>query len=100
MVAELTVTPAVSFETTARRYAALPFARQTLRNRLKAIVNFNLTPFYPAYDFDKWDRQKGLPRPKDPTLSIDDAKWRAEHAAQMMGSAAILNRPRLTIEAA
>ena len=65
VVEELTGTPAESFETTARRYAALPFARQTLANRLKAFVNFNLTPFYPGYNFDKWDRQMRLPTPAE-----------------------------------
>ena len=83
VVRELTGAPAESFETTARRYAALPFARQTIGNRLKAFAAFNLTPFYPGYNFDKWDRQKGFPRPQSPSLSIEDAQWRAEHAAQM-----------------
>jgi len=73
VVNELTGAPAESFETTTRRYAALPFARQTLANRLKAIVNFTLTPFYPGYHFDKWDRQKGFPVPRNASLSIDDA---------------------------
>ena len=85
VVEQVTGTPAESFETTARRYAALPFARQTLGNRLKAFANFSLTPFYPRYKFDKWDRQKGFPIPQSPSLSIDDAQWRAEHAAQMAG---------------
>lgn len=79
VVAELTGTPAESFETTARRYAALPFAKQTLSNRLKAIAKFNLTPFYPGYNLDRWDRQKGFPVPPRPSLSIDDQRWRAEH---------------------
>jgi hypothetical protein len=83
VVRELTGAPPESFETTARRYAAMPFARQTLPNRFKAFVNFSLTPFYPGYNFDKWDREKGLPLPQNPSLSVDDAQWRAEHAAQM-----------------
>lgn len=85
VVEEVTGTPAESFETTARRYAALPFARQTLGNRLKAFASFNMTPFYPGYNFDKWDRAMRLPVPRHPTLSIDDPQWRAEHAAQMAG---------------
>jgi NAD(P)H dehydrogenase (quinone) len=89
VVRELTGAPAESFETTARRYAALPFARQTLATRLKAFVNFNLTPFYPGYNFDKWDRQQSFPLPKKPSLSIEDAQWRAEHAAQMASLSAI-----------
>ena len=92
VVEQLTGAPAESFETTARRYAALPFARQTLGNRLKAFASFNLTPFYLGYDFDKWDRQMGLPRPQSASLSIDDAQWRAEHAAQMAEGEATLGR--------
>lgn len=79
VVEDLTGTPAESFETTARRYAAMPFARQTFGNRLKAFANFNLTPFFVGYDLDKWDRQKGLPTPPKPSLSIDDERWCEEH---------------------
>ena len=86
VVEELTGTPAESFETTARRYAALPFARQTLGNRLKAFVSFNMTPLYRGYNFDKWDRARDFPVPLKPSLSIDDEQWRIEHAAQMKGT--------------
>ena len=88
VVEELTGKPAESFETTARRYAALPFARQTLGNRLKAFVNFNLTPFYPGYNFAKWDRKMALPVAPNPSLSIDDETWRQTHHAQMAGLSA------------
>ena len=81
VVDELTGTPAESFETTARRYAALPSARQALANRCKAFINFNLTPFYRGYDFDKWNRQIRLPMPAQPTLCIEDDRWRADHHA-------------------
>ena len=80
---ELTGQPAESFETIAIRYAAMPFARQTFGNRVSAFVNFNLTPFYPGYDLKKLDRQKGFPMPSDPTLSVDDERWRKEHHDQM-----------------
>jgi hypothetical protein len=83
VVEELTGTPAESFETTAKRYAALPFARPTLGNRLKAFINFNLVPFYPGYDFDKWDERMAFPRAPHPSLSIEDARWREAHAEQM-----------------
>ena len=82
VVQDLTGAPAESFETIARRYAALPFARQTLANRLKAFASFNLTPFYRGYDLDRWDRDKGFPMPPNPSLSIDDERWRAEHSGQ------------------
>lgn len=83
VVEELTGTPAESFETTARRYAALPFARQTLANRLKAFISFNMTPFYRGTNFDTWDRAQGFPVPRKPSLSIEDEQWRIEHADQM-----------------
>lgn len=83
VVERLTGTPAESFETTARRYAAMPFARQTFANRLKAFIKFNLTPFYPGYNFDKWDKRMGLPMPRHPSFSIEDERWRREHEAMM-----------------
>jgi uncharacterized protein YbjT (DUF2867 family) len=79
VVEDLTGQPAESFETTARRYARMPFARQTFANRIRAFVNFNLVPFYPGYDLEKLDRQKGFPLPPNPTLAIDDEHWREEH---------------------
>ena len=79
VVEDLTGTPAESFETTARRYAAKPFARPTVANRLKAFASFGLAPFYPGYDLERWDRLRGWPMPPNPTLSIDDESWRTEH---------------------
>ena len=88
---ELTGAPAETFETTARRYAAMPFARQTFANRLKAFFTFNLTPFYRGYDLDKWGRQKGFPVPPKPSLSVEDARWRTEHGDPAARAAAALN---------
>jgi NAD(P)H dehydrogenase (quinone) len=94
VVEELTGTPAESFEATARRYATLPFARQTLANRIRAFLKFNLTPFYPGYNFDKFDRQLRLPTPTKTTLSIEDAQWRASHALQMSPASGTPRQPR------
>jgi hypothetical protein len=49
---------------------ARPRARPTLGNRLKAFVDFSLTPFYPGYDFDQWDRRMAFPKARPPSLSI------------------------------
>lgn len=81
VVRELTGAPAQSFETTARRYAAMPFAKPTFGNKLKAFLNFNLSPFYFGYDLEKWDREMRFPVPPVPSLSIDDPRWRNEHVA-------------------
>ncbi len=85
VVEQLTGSPAESFETTARRYAALPFARKTIANRIKAFVNFNLVPFSPGYNLDRYDREHDFPMPPDPRLSIDDPRWRRQHATQLPG---------------
>lgn len=83
VVESLTGAPAESFETTARRYAALPFARPTLGRRLKALIDFSLAPVHRGYDFDRWDARMAFPRAPRPSLAIADARWRAAHAAQM-----------------
>jgi hypothetical protein len=77
--------PAESFETTARRYAALPFARQSLGNRLNALVKFTVMPLLPAYHLERLERQWGFPKPQKPTFSLADETWRHEHSRLMAG---------------
>ena len=86
---ELTGSPAESFETSARREAALPYARQTIANRLKAFVNFNLTPFYPGYNIAAYERKLELPVPPRPLRCMEDADWKKSRAAQMASQGAI-----------
>jgi len=80
---QLTGEPAENFETTARRYAALPFARQTASNRAKAFAKFMATPLLPGYNLSRLDRQWDLPIPPNPSLGIEDSRWRDEHRAMM-----------------
>jgi hypothetical protein len=80
---ELTGNPAESFETTTRRYAAMPFARQTFANRLKAFVNFSITPFYPGYNIKAYERSLELAVPTKPLRCMEDDRWKKSHAAQM-----------------
>lgn len=82
VVRELTGAPAESFETTAKRYAALPFARPTAANRAKAIWNFMRTPLMPGWNLDAHDRALGLPVPAAPGLAVDDEDWRSTHLAE------------------
>jgi hypothetical protein len=82
VVEDLTGNPAETFETTARRYAAKPFARQTVFNRLRAAAEFMVTPLWPGYDVKTVNRRLGFPVPPNPSLSIDDPRWRAEHSLQ------------------
>ena len=100
VVEQLTGAPAESFETTARRYAALPFARQTFANRLKAFARFNLTPFYPGYDFDKWERRMAFPPAPEARVAIRDERWRREHAEQMAGHRAPPSAPARLVHVA
>ncbi len=80
VVEHLTGTPAESFEATARRYAALPFARQDLPNRLRAALRFSLAPLYAAHDVGRWERRRGWPAAPVPSLAIDDPRWLADHS--------------------
>ena len=82
-VEALTGMPAESFEVTVRRYAALPFARQSLTNRFKAFAGFAVTPVLPGYDLPRLERQWGFPGTQKLTLPLDDKRWRAEHTQLM-----------------
>lgn len=81
VVEQLTGAPAEDFEVTARRYADLPFARQTLANRLAAFARFNILPFYPGHDLAAYERAMRFPRPPSPSLSSSDERWLATHGA-------------------
>jgi uncharacterized protein YbjT (DUF2867 family) len=80
---DVTGTPAEDFETTARRYAGQPFARQIIVNRLVALAKFNAAPFYRGIHPAAWERRHDIPRPPKPTLAADDARWTEEHREQM-----------------
>ena len=80
---ELTGKPAETFATTASRYARLPFAKQTIGNRLRALWNFAITPFYPAYDLDGYLRKLHVPVPAQTVHCMQDPQWRDPHSVQM-----------------
>lgn len=86
---ELTGRPAEAFAVTAARYASLPFAKQTLGNRLRALWNFAITPFYPAYDLNGYLRKLQVPVPATTLQCMQDPQWRDSHAAQMQESVAM-----------
>ena len=78
-VLETTGRPAEDFETIARRYAAMAFARPTLANRLRALANFALVPFVPGYNFEERARRQLEPSPVNAMQCMDSQRWRAEH---------------------
>jgi NAD(P)H dehydrogenase (quinone) len=83
VVERLTGTPAESFEATAARYAALPFAEQSLSNRLKAFLRFNVLPLYPGHDLAAYERRERFAAPEPASLAIDSPSWKEDHLAQM-----------------
>lgn len=83
VVEQLTGAAAESFEVTAARYAALPFARQTAANRLRAFARFNVLPMYPGHDLRAHERHIGSAAPEHASLAIDSDAWRQSHLAQM-----------------
>ncbi len=80
------------FETIARRYAARPEARRTLANRLGALGAFMRIGLTPAYDLDRFERERQHPSVADPELVLDSQVWRAEHGAAALPVAAPLKR--------
>lgn len=82
VVQALTGQPAEDFETTVWRYAAMPFARKTFANRLRAFVNFNLVPFSPGYNLDRFERTQFHPVPPKPQFAMADELWKVDHGAQ------------------
>ncbi|MBE9111199.1 NmrA family NAD(P)-binding protein [Nodosilinea sp. LEGE 07298] len=82
-ILELTGEPAEDFETTVRRYLAMPFAKPTMTNRLRALVNFLMIPFYPGYNPERYDRRMRFPMPTQPKFCLSSERWRAEHSPQV-----------------
>jgi uncharacterized protein YbjT (DUF2867 family) len=81
-ILEVTGLPAESFETTARRYAAMPDSVRNLRNTLRTVSEFVRTPFSPGYNLKALYRGMQAPVPPNPRFSLQDAQWTLEHRAQ------------------
>ncbi len=68
------------FEATVARYAALPEAQASFRNRLSALGQLMKIITTPLLDFKRFERLAGLPVAPTPRLSVGDERWRIEHA--------------------
>lgn len=79
VVERLAGRPAEPFATTAARYAALPFAQPTLRNRLAALARFAILPFLPGHPIERYASALHLPRPPLTRLAHNDPDWRRSH---------------------
>jgi len=82
VVQELTGKSAEDFETTVRRYAALPFAHRTFANRLRAFASFNLVPFSLGYNLDRFEREQFHPVQVSPQFAMSNERWKVERRSQ------------------
>ena len=77
-VEALTGRPAETFETTARRYAALPDLVDSVANRARTLADFARIGMRPSTNLDAFERNTGLPFPPVRRLAIDDERWLIE----------------------
>jgi NAD(P)H dehydrogenase (quinone) len=82
VVERLTGHPAEDFAATAQRYAAMPFARKTLANRLRAFVNFNRVPFSLGYKLSSYERRQSHPLDAKLLYAMENNDWKAGHFSQ------------------
>ena len=78
-VLEVTGKPAEDFETTVRRYAALPESQPTTANKIREIAKFLWLPFAPGYDPVRYERQLGMPMAPSPMFAVEDNSWLESH---------------------
>jgi hypothetical protein len=69
-----------SFETIARRYAALPQMQRTFSNVARAIADFMTVPFRPGVDRERYAAQLSLPVLHAPLYDLQSERWNFEHA--------------------
>lgn len=76
--------PAESFETTARRYAALPQAQRSFSSRAKAWFDFMRTPLSPGYDLSAYEREQRLASIDQPLFAMENPTWLADRPARLI----------------
>ena len=70
-----------SFETIARRHAALPQAQRTFTNVAQALADFMSVPFQPGLDPQRYAAQLRLPLAPAPLYDQESERWKLEHRA-------------------
>ena len=78
-VLDVTGRPPEDFETIARRYAARPGSQRTLRNTLRQLAQFLITPLVPGFDLARYQRELRSPIPSQPQFAPDSQLWRGSH---------------------
>ena len=69
-----------SFETIARRYAALPQMQRTFSNVARALADFMTVPFRPGLDPERYAARLSLPTAAMPLYDLKSERWKVEHA--------------------
>ena len=78
-VLEVTGRPPESFETIARRHAAMASNRRTTARQLRTLADFLSVPMRRGFRADQFDRRLGLPMQGNTKLNRDNPRWMAEH---------------------
>jgi uncharacterized protein YbjT (DUF2867 family) len=79
VVERLTGQPAEDFSTIAHRYAALPFAANTARLRIRSMLRFAATPLFPGYALKPYEAALGFSERGMASLSVHDDEWLTTH---------------------
>lgn len=93
VVERVTGTPAESFETTVRGYAARPEARRAAGPFVAALRNFIVAPMVRGYNHPAYERQLDLPVIAGALYGMEDAAWKADRLAQLGGLPEAAARP-------
>jgi hypothetical protein len=83
VVLQTTGKPAESFETTVRRYAALPAAQRNAANFRRALKEFMMAPMWRGYDHARYEDQLEIPRLANRLYAMEDERWKADRLAQL-----------------
>lgn len=78
-VLNVTGRAAESFETVARRHAALPQARRTVLNVARALADFMTVPFRSGLDPERYAERLRLPAAPAPLYDLESERWRLDH---------------------
>ena len=93
VVREVTGREAEDFPTIARRYAAMPFARKSWANRLKAVGNFLRVPFAVGLDAEAYEQEHQHPVPPVARYAMENECWKAERNRRNEGGGVFSDQP-------
>ncbi|MFV1975595.1 MAG: NmrA family NAD(P)-binding protein [Candidatus Scalindua sp.] len=73
------------FETIVRRYLiSQPITKQTLANKIKAILFMIKVMLLPTWDMERFEKERDFPKFQNMMFSSDSNEWRKEHNASKL----------------